>query len=103
MSTAFLFAGQGSQKVGMGVDLAAACDDCRTTMTSADTALGFALTKIMAFGPEEELNYTGHTQPAILCLSVVQARHLQSPIPHLPLRARSIFMLACDLSPSVDA
>ena len=78
MSTAFLFAGQGSQKVGMGVDLAAACDDCRTTMTSADTALGFALTKIMAFGPEEELNYTGHTQPAILCLSVVQARHLQS-------------------------
>jgi [acyl-carrier-protein] S-malonyltransferase len=78
MGTAFLLAGQGSQKVGMGMDLAAACEDCRRTMTSADAALDCDLTQIMAHGPEEELAYTGNAQPAILCLSVAQARHLQA-------------------------
>jgi len=74
---AFLFAGQGSQKVGMGADLAVACDDCRETFEAADRALGYPLSRLMAKGPEEELRRTAITQPALLAISVAHARHLQ--------------------------
>ncbi len=64
--------------VGMGRDLIASCEDCRATFESADSALGFALSKIMLEGPEEELRRTAITQPAVLTLSVAHARHLLS-------------------------
>jgi [acyl-carrier-protein] S-malonyltransferase len=78
MGTAFLCAGQGSQVVGMGADLVAACAECRATFEAADAALGFPLSRVMADGPAEELRRTAIAQPAILTLSVAHAVHLQS-------------------------
>lgn len=75
---AWLFAGQGSQSVGMGVALAASCADCRATLDAADQALGLLLSRLMAEGPEEDLRRTAMAQPAILSLSVAHARHLVS-------------------------
>ena len=51
---AFVFPGQGSQKIGMGVDLAAASPAARAVFEEVDDALGQKLFAIMRDGPEEE-------------------------------------------------
>lgn len=67
--TVLLFPGQGAQRVGMGRDLAERFPDARDTFAAIDEALGFALSRLMWEGPEEELNQTHNTQPAILAHS----------------------------------
>jgi len=64
-----LFPGQGAQKVGMAADLAAAFPAARATLDAIDTALGVPLSKMMAEGPEADLQLTHNTQPAILAHS----------------------------------
>ncbi len=71
---AWLFPGQGSQAVGMGVALAEAEPAARALLQEADAALGFPLSKLMADGPEETLKLTEHTQPAILTHSTMVVR-----------------------------
>jgi len=78
---AWLFPGQGSQAVGMGVDLAAAVPAAKAVLQEADEALGFALSELMAQGPEEQLKLTEHTQPAILTHSTMVARAYGSRLP----------------------
>ena len=73
---AFVFPGQGSQKVGMGQALADSYDEAKQVFDEADSALGFSLTKICWEGPEEELQLTANTQPAILATSVAVLRVL---------------------------
>jgi len=64
-----LFPGQGAQKVGMAADLAAAFPAARAALDAIDAALGVPLSKLMAEGPEADLQLTHNTQPAILAHS----------------------------------
>src|SRR5688500_8344371 len=71
---AAVFPGQGAQKVGMGKELAATFPICRDTFAEADEALGEALSTICFEGPEDRLQLTENTQPAILAVSVAVYR-----------------------------
>lgn len=66
MDIVLLFPGQGSQKPGMAADLAAAFPAARQALEAADKALGVALSRLMADGPEDELTQTHNAQPALL-------------------------------------
>lgn len=65
MNVILLFPGQGSQKQGMGKDLAAAFPAARETFQQVDDALGFALSTLCFDGPADELTLTKNAQPAL--------------------------------------
>ena len=71
---AFLFPGQGAQKVGMGRELAGTFSICRDTFAEADAALGEPLSTLCFEGPDDRLMLTENTQPAILAMSTAVAR-----------------------------
>ena len=68
MKLAFLYAGQGTQKVGMGRDLYEACPTFRQVLDSAPVT--FDLKKLCFEGPEEQLGDTRYTQPAMVAFAV---------------------------------
>jgi len=74
---AFVFPGQGSQKVGMGRALAEAVPAAAAVFAEADEILGTALSRLCWQGPEPELNDTFNTQPALLVHSVAVLRALE--------------------------
>lgn len=74
---AFIFPGQGSQKVGMGVDLAAASAHAREVFEEVDEALGQKLSDLMKDGPEADLTMTANAQPAIMANSIATLRVLE--------------------------
>ena len=74
---AFVFPGQGSQKVGMGVELAAASATAREVFEEVDEALGQKLSAIMAEGPEDQLTLTENAQPAIMAHAIAVLRVLE--------------------------
>ena len=78
MKTAFVFPGQGAQKVGMGQSLAEACEAAKAVFEQADEALGMRLSSLCFAGPEEELRLTENTQPAILATSIAALRCLEA-------------------------
>jgi [acyl-carrier-protein] S-malonyltransferase len=69
-NVAYVFPGQGSQRVGMGRDLYGAFSQAREVFEEADDALGLPLSRLCFEGPEEELAQTVNAQPAILTASV---------------------------------
>ena len=75
---AFVFPGQGAQKVGMGKALADQFPICRDTFDEADAALGESLSGLCFDGPEDRLVLTENTQPAVLAVSVAAARLAES-------------------------
>jgi [acyl-carrier-protein] S-malonyltransferase len=75
---AFIFPGQGSQKVGMGKALADAYPICRETFEEADAALGESLSRLCFEGPDDRLTLTENQQPAILAVSIAAFRLAQS-------------------------
>lgn len=82
-SVAFLFPGQGSQFVGMGKELALSSESARAAFETADSTLGYFLSKLCWEGPEADLNRTLNTQPAILVHSVAAWRALQERVGNL--------------------
>ena len=70
MSFAFVFPGQGSQSVGMLAALAAAEPAVRATFAAASEVLAYDLWQLVSEGPEEALNATERTQPAMLAAGV---------------------------------
>jgi [acyl-carrier-protein] S-malonyltransferase len=68
--TAHVFPGQGSQRVGMGIDLYSSFKQVKDIYDEADSVLGFPLSKICFEGPEDELRQTINAQPAILVTSI---------------------------------
>lgn len=81
-----LFPGQGSQRVGMGKELAERSPLARELFDRADAALGFSLSTLCFEGPGEELTKTEIAQPAILTVSTICYQLLQEQSP---------FTLAC--------
>jgi [acyl-carrier-protein] S-malonyltransferase len=73
---AFVFPGQGSQAVGMGRDLFAADPIIRALFREADDTIGFPLSRIILEGPEDQLQLTENTQPALLVIGVAIFRAL---------------------------
>ncbi|MCL9981898.1 MAG: ACP S-malonyltransferase [Erythrobacter sp.] len=74
---AFLFPGQGSQKVGMGVELAEASAAAREVFGEVDEALKQKLSVLMREGPDDQLTLTENAQPAIMANAIATLRVLE--------------------------
>ncbi|HEX3133144.1 MAG TPA: ACP S-malonyltransferase, partial [Planctomycetota bacterium] len=87
MKRALVFPGQGAQYVGMGMELAQRHPVARDLLDQADEALGFALSDVIANGPETELTRTDLSQPAILVVSVMSLAVLKTVVKPLMIDA----------------
>src|SRR5258707_15086794 len=81
--TAFLFAGQGAQAVGMGKGFAENIPSAKTWFDRANSTLGYDLASICFAGPEAELTKTENAQPGIFLVSWVAFELLRERAPKL--------------------
>lgn len=77
MSIAYLFPGQGSQKVGMGLELFEQIPAARALFEQADEQLGFSLSSLCFNGPETELTDTVNQQPALFVTSLAMLKAME--------------------------
>ena len=77
MDRAFIFPGQGSQKVGMGHDVSLAFPAARQVFEEVDEALKENLSKTIFSGPEHDLLLTRNTQPALMAVSMAIIRVIE--------------------------
>ncbi len=78
MTRAFIFPGQGSQAVGMGLALSQGFAAARLVFEEVDEALKQKLSKLMFEGPESELTLTENAQPALMAVSIAALRVLEA-------------------------
>jgi [acyl-carrier-protein] S-malonyltransferase len=78
MKTAFLFPGQGAQTVGMGADIIRAFPEAAQVYQKANNILGFDLGEICFEGPDDKLNTTTISQPAIFVTSTALLEALRA-------------------------
>ena len=78
--TAFLFPGQGTQHVGMGLELAQSSAAARTVFEEVDEVLQTSLSRLMFEGPEDELTRTVNAQPAIVAVSLAFMRAMEEAL-----------------------
>lgn len=76
-TVAYVLPGQGSQSVGMGLDLYHRYSSARAVFDEADASLGFSLSRLCFEGPADELTKTHNVQPAILVMSIACLRALE--------------------------
>ena len=81
---AWLFPGQGSQTVGMGRELAERSTTAARAFEEANEALGFDLRRLCWDGPQEDLDRTANTQPALLTASIAALRAAEEAAGGLP-------------------
>lgn len=81
MRTAFLFPGQGAQTVGMGAALAANLPAARELFGRAANILGYDLLRLCVEGPEDKLNSTVYSQPALFVCSLAALEQLKHDAP----------------------
>ena len=81
---AFIFPGQGSQSVGMGLNLYENYDSAKQVFETADKVLGKSISKMCFEGPEDDLKQTVNTQPAILATSIAALEALKSKLDITP-------------------
>ena len=79
-NTAYLFPGQGSQKVGMGLSFFEKSPSVKKLFNRIDEILDKPLSKIIFYGPEEELNKTENAQPSILAVSLAAIINMQESL-----------------------
>jgi [acyl-carrier-protein] S-malonyltransferase len=77
MSVAYVFPGQGAQRVGMGRDLYENFSSAKAVFKEADEALNFPLSRLCFEGPEDDLRQTVNTQPAIVMVSLACLKALE--------------------------
>lgn len=78
MKYGFIFAGQGAQKQGMGEDFYLNFESSKAVFDQANLALGYDLKQLIFNGPQEKLNETEITQPAILTTSIAMLRAFET-------------------------
>ncbi|HJR21885.1 MAG TPA: ACP S-malonyltransferase [Dongiaceae bacterium] len=78
MTRAFIFPGQGSQAVGMGLTLSHGFAAARLVFEEVDEALKQKLSKLMFEGPESDLTLTENAQPALMAVSIAALRVLEA-------------------------
>jgi [acyl-carrier-protein] S-malonyltransferase len=84
---ALLFAGQGAQMVGMGMDLAEAYPGVAALFARADEVLGRSISSVAFTGPDEELTKTIHCQPALYIHGLACLGALRDEVGELPIAA----------------
>lgn len=82
-NTALVFPGQGAQTVGMGADFAREYPAARDVFAQADAIMGFAFAELCFKGPQEKLDETVNTQPALYVCGVAILRAMQTQFPDL--------------------
>jgi len=79
---ALIFPGQGSQRVGMGKEIADGHPEARAVFDEASEVLGYNLARLCFNGPAEQLDRTEYTQPALLATSLALYQVLKAtPLP----------------------
>ena len=77
---ALIFPGQGSQIVGMGLELYKSHIKAKEVFDAVDEALDQKLSKIIFHGDEEQLKLTSNTQPALMAVSIALVRVLENEL-----------------------